>query len=47
MTTANFINEQEIWALLDANRYLPRELIEAIIENAAQARVWNPGKRRP
>lgn len=42
MTTANFINEQEIWALLDANRNLPREQIEAIIEKAAQAKGLEP-----
>ena len=34
----NFINDQEIWALLDANRNLPHEKIEAIIDKASLAK---------
>ena len=42
MAAANFINDQEIWALLDNNRNLPCDQIEAIIDKAAQAEGLEP-----
>lgn len=42
MTATNFINEQEIWALLDANRNLHNSQIEAIIDKASLARGLEP-----
>ncbi|MGE5544040.1 MAG: [FeFe] hydrogenase H-cluster radical SAM maturase HydG [Bacillota bacterium] len=38
----NFINDQEIWSLLDANREVPRDQIEAIIDKAVLARGLEP-----
>jgi 2-iminoacetate synthase len=38
----NFINDQEMWALLDANRNLPHGKIEAIIDKASLAKGLEP-----
>ena len=42
MAASNLINDQEIWALLDNNRNLPCDQIEAIIDKAAQAGGLEP-----
>lgn len=40
--TTNFINDQEIWSLLDANRNLPPDQIEATIDKARLANGLEP-----
>jgi len=42
MTAINFINDQEIWELLDTNRSLSNDQINAIIDKAAQAQGLDP-----
>ena len=40
--TVDFIDEQHIWSLLEANRRLPPQQIEKIINRAREARGLNP-----